>query len=243
MRYVFTDVSEVFLVKARARFTEYDFIDYMLLNIDADPRLQSLGSREFHIVVSTNCLHAPPFMTNTLRYCHQLLCPGGFLVANEAVRITAFSQITFGLTDGWWLFAEVEDPERIGQESPLLSWSQWESLLADSGFERAHCMRGDSFLRSQAVLVAQAAAAHSGEDATKIATALDSTAAAASGAHLLSGGLGGLGLLTARLLIESGATQLVLSSRSDRVVAGSEADWEWLAAEPTRAAAVRLWCL
>ena len=129
LRYVFTDVSEVFLVKARARFTEYDFIDYMLLNIDADPRLQSLGSREFHIVVSTNCLHATPFMTNTLRYCHQLLCPGGFLVANEAVRITAFSQITFGLTDGWWLFAEVEDPERIGQESPLLSWRQWEAIL------------------------------------------------------------------------------------------------------------------
>ena len=45
-----------------------------------------------------------------------------------------------------------------------------------------------------------------------------------SGAQLLSGGLGGLGLLTARLLVERGAAQLVLTSRSGRVQQGSEAD-------------------
>ena len=37
-----------------------------------------------------------------------------------------------------------------------------------------------------------------------------------------------MGLLTARFLIECGATELVLSSRSDRVQLGSESDWEWL---------------
>ena len=35
------------------------------------------------------------------------------------------------------------------------------------------------------------------------------------GAHFFSGGLGGLGLLTARLLVERGARHLVLSSRSN----------------------------
>ena len=54
-------------------------------------------------------------------------------------------------------------------------------------------------------------------------------AALDSGSHFFSGGLGGLGLLTARLLVEGGARQLVLSSRSDRVVEGSERDWEWIA--------------
>ena len=48
--------------------------------------------------------------------------------------------------------------------------------------------------------------------------------------HFVSGGLGGLGLLTARVLIAGGATELALSSRSGRVVAGSESDWEGLAA-------------
>ena len=35
-----------------------------------------------------------------------LLCAGGVLVVNEALATAAFPQITFGLTDGWWLFAE-----------------------------------------------------------------------------------------------------------------------------------------
>ena len=49
------------------------------------------------------------------------------------------------------------------------------------------------------------------------------------GMHFFSGGLGGLGLLTARLLVDGSARRLVLSSRSERVVAGSEGDWAWLA--------------
>ena len=55
--------------------------------------------------------------------------PGGTLIINEALATVPFVQITFGMTDGWWLFAASCDPERIGQDSPLLSWRQWEALL------------------------------------------------------------------------------------------------------------------
>ena len=50
-----------------------------------------------------------------------------------------------------------------------------------------------------------------------------------AGVNFVSGGLGGLGLLTGRLLVEGGAAQVVLSSRTDRVALGSEGDWTWLA--------------
>ena len=80
-------------------------------------------------------------------------------------------------------------------------------------------MQGESYLLDQAVIVAQ----------TKSRTVRVTRTALDDGAHFFSGGLGGLGLLTARLLVEGGARQLVLSSRSDRVVAGSEGDWEWIA--------------
>ena len=69
---------------------------------------------------------------------------------NEALATAAFAQITFGMTDGWWLFGESRDPERVGQDSPLLSWRQWQALLVDSGFHHAHCMQGETFLRGQA---------------------------------------------------------------------------------------------
>ena len=226
--YIFTDVSEVFLRTTRKRFTAYTFIQYSLLNIDADPRVQGFASHACDFVIATNVLHATPFMRNTLRHCRQLLRASGLLVVNELLNTHAFAQITFGMTDGWWLFSEVGDPERIGQGSPLLSWQQWASLLAGCGFQRSHCMRGDRFLSCQAVLVAQAAE----RPAAKARSTIRDEAT-----YMLSGGLGGLGLLTARLLIERGARKIVLSSRSDRVQGGSEEDWARLAGRVEASAA------
>ena len=140
------------------------------------------------------------------------------LVVNEAVQNTAFNQITFGLTDGWWLFAEAGDPERVGQDSPLLCWQQWASLLFDCGFSRSRCLQGGSFLRVQAVIVAQRDVRYQANTEQYVL---------AQGAHFFTGGLGGLGLLTARLLVEVGAMQLILTSRSDRVVAGCDDDFSW----------------
>jgi SAM-dependent methyltransferase len=193
-RYIFTDVSDVFLRKARVRFTDFPFLEYTLLNIDADPRLQGFAPHQCDIIIATNVLHATPFMRNTLHNCEQLLRSGGMLVVNEALATAAFLQITFGMTDGWWLFGESRDPERVGQDSPLLSWRQWQALLVDSGFHHAHCMQGETFLRGQAVIVAQVPTPGNDEP-----VALD------EGTHFFSGGLGGLGLLTARLLVEGGA--------------------------------------
>ena len=120
-RYVFTDVSEVFLRWARTHFSDFPFLECALLNVDADPRLQGFASRMSGVTIATNVLHATPFMRRTLLHCRLLLRPGGMLVINEALQASAFGQITFGLTDGWWLFAESRDPERVGQASPLLS--------------------------------------------------------------------------------------------------------------------------
>ncbi len=43
---------------------------------------------------------------------------GGLLIANELTSKTDFLTLTFGLTDGWWLF---EDAERRMPGAPLLS--------------------------------------------------------------------------------------------------------------------------
>ena len=216
-QYMFTDVSEVFLNQAQRRFAEYaGFMRFELLNIDADPRLQGFASGSFDLAIATNVLHATPFMHNTMSSCRALLCPGGCLLVNELLQTGSFAQTTFGLTDGWWLFAS--DPERTGQQSPLMTWEHWRRLLATSGFDGAHCMRGGAgALQAQAVIVAQVAQREHGVNREL-----------QQGSHLFSGGLGGLGLLTARVLVESGAKRLVLTSRSGRVQSGSEADWSWL---------------
>ena len=78
--YVFTDVSEVFLRQARVRFADFTFVDYQLLNIDADPRFQGFALHQCDMAVATNVLHATPFMRHTLRHCEQLLRAGGMIV-------------------------------------------------------------------------------------------------------------------------------------------------------------------
>mmetsp|Transcript_24221 Transcript_24221/g.76721 ORF Transcript_24221/g.76721 Transcript_24221/m.76721 type:complete len:1389 (-) Transcript_24221:1907-6073(-) len=217
-QYMFTDVSEVFLNQAQRRFAEYaGFMRFELLNIDADSRLQGFASGSFDLAIATNVLHATPFIRNTLRNCRRLLCEGGFLLLNELLRTSGFLQTTFGLTDGWWMFAS--DPERTNQPSPLLSWEHWRQILAASGFASSHCMRGDGLLlETQAIIVSQVGERSPGARREELDR----------GTHLFSGGLGGLGLLTARMLVGRGAKHLVLSSRSGRVQSGSEADWAWL---------------
>jgi NADPH:quinone reductase-like Zn-dependent oxidoreductase/3-oxoacyl-(acyl-carrier-protein) synthase len=114
-RYVFTDVSDFFLRGARRRFAEYPFIAYELLNIDSDVRIQGYASHANDMLLSANCLHATPFMRNTLRNCEQLLSAGGFLVVNELQYTTCFLQITFGMTDG----CELSNARTLGNNAPL----------------------------------------------------------------------------------------------------------------------------
>ena len=45
-------------------------------------------------------------------------CAGGLAIANELTTKTEFLTLTFGLTDGWWLF---EDADRRMPGAPLLS--------------------------------------------------------------------------------------------------------------------------
>ena len=61
--------------------------------------------------------------------------------------------------------------------------------------------------------------------------------AASCGSQLLTGGTGGLGLLTARWLARRGATHVVLASRSGALARGAAAEWALLGAS---GAAVRI---
>ena len=143
----------------------------------------------------------------------------GWLLANEAMRTTAFAQLVFGSTEGWWSFAAAADPARRRQDSPLLHVEQWGELLATSGFGWRHSMLGVE--TPQGLLVAQAAAPTAG--------GMRSPAHDPRGAsHFITGGLGGLGLLAARLLVQRGGQTVLLASRSGRVMRGSEADWDGL---------------
>ena len=81
--YVFTDVSNSFLITAAAKFSSYPFVRYQLLDLEREPGSQGFSANPFDIVIAANVLHATADLSRTLRHVKELLAPQGLLVLIE----------------------------------------------------------------------------------------------------------------------------------------------------------------
>ena len=81
--YWFTDVSELFLEKAKEKFRDYPFVQYRLLDIEQNPENQGYLLHSFDLVVAVNVLHATRNIEETLANVRSLLLPGGVLLMVE----------------------------------------------------------------------------------------------------------------------------------------------------------------
>jgi acyl transferase domain-containing protein/SAM-dependent methyltransferase len=131
-RYVFTDMSGLFLERARERFAAYGFIDYRLFNMELDPAAQGYPPSSFDVIVSANAVHATTDLRLTLRRLRELLAPGGLLVLVESTTHLDWFDMTTGLIGGWQHFAD-----DLRTDNPLLAPQKWLAALHDAGFEAA----------------------------------------------------------------------------------------------------------
>ncbi|MDQ5911034.1 MAG: polyketide synthase PksN, partial [Pseudomonadota bacterium] len=83
---------------------------------------------------AANVLHATQNLSETLRHSQSLLKTHGLLLLNEISRPQDFATLTFGLTPGWWRYADEEDRLPHG---PAAHPRQWLRLLHDAGFANA----------------------------------------------------------------------------------------------------------
>ncbi len=128
--YTFTDLSPLFLEKARAAFHDTNFMRYQILDIGKDPQAQGFAERSFDIVLAANVFHATGDLRQTVENARKLLAPGGLLVLLEGIRKESWVDLTFGLTEGWWQFKDAG----LRPDYPLLSRDSWLRLLAQAGF-------------------------------------------------------------------------------------------------------------
>jgi NAD(P)-dependent dehydrogenase (short-subunit alcohol dehydrogenase family)/SAM-dependent methyltransferase/acyl carrier protein len=126
VEYHFTDLSPLFLSKAQEKFATYPFMQYSLLDIEQTPAEEG----QFDIIIAANVLHATPDLGQTLGHVAQRLAPGGLLLLLEGSGRQRWVDLTFGLTEGWWKFTDID----VRQESPLVDSAQWQALLAAAGF-------------------------------------------------------------------------------------------------------------
>ena len=133
-RYAFTDVSPLFLTRARAEFRDYPFASFELLDIEKSPGTQGFGERAFDIIIAANVLHATRDLREALRNAVGLLARGGLLILLEATARQRWVDLTFGLTEGWWRF----DDTTLRPDYPLLSAERWKTLFEETGLEFVH---------------------------------------------------------------------------------------------------------
>ena len=105
LAYTFTDVAPTFLDAAATRFGD-SLARCAPLDIERPPEAQGFARGSFDIVLAANVLHATRDLGESLRHAARLLAPHGMLVLLEVVRRSNWSDLVFGLTPGWWRFAD-----------------------------------------------------------------------------------------------------------------------------------------
>ena len=128
--YTFTDVSPLFLERAAEQFAAYPFLRTALLDIEKQPLTQGFQSGQFDVVIAANVLHATRDLAETMRHVNSLLKRDGLLFLLEGVTPQRWGDLTFGLTEGWWRFADFA----LREGYPLISTAAWNRLLKDLGF-------------------------------------------------------------------------------------------------------------
>ncbi|KAI9374460.1 Choline/Carnitine o-acyltransferase-domain-containing protein [Aspergillus egyptiacus] len=128
--YDFTDISSGFFEKAGQRFTAHkDRMQFRRLNIEQDPMQQGFEEGTYDLVIAANVLHATSSMEQTVTNTRRLLKPGGRLLLLELTQPTAYHGLVFGTLPGWWQGVDDGRPD-----SPLLTTSQWNTILTRASF-------------------------------------------------------------------------------------------------------------
>jgi SAM-dependent methyltransferase/acyl carrier protein/NADP-dependent 3-hydroxy acid dehydrogenase YdfG len=148
--YFFTDLSPLFMAKAEQRFGAYPFVRYQLLDIERDPLEQGFALHQFDIIVAANALHATRDLRRTLHHVQELLAPGGLMVLLENTRPQRWVDLTFGLTEGWWKFTDMD----LRPSYPLLSRRRWLDVVQELGFTECAAIPAEDSI-GDAVIVAR----------------------------------------------------------------------------------------
>ena len=205
--YVFTDITPLFTEQAKVQFGDVPFLSARTLDVERDPVAQGFAPHSFDVILAANVLHGTASLARTLANVQHLLAPGGALVLIEITRPPIWTDLIFGLTDGWWRFADRD----VRPSHPCLPSSEWQRVLAREGFEGIAAMadtehEGES---AQTVFIARAKRADASDSAVAIAAA-----GAARGSWLIFADRGGSAALLADRLSAAGVRTTVIEQGS-----------------------------
>ena len=148
--YVFTDVSPLFLAQAKEKFKDAPHLQFRLLDLESPPAAQGFASHQFDLVIASNVVHATSDLRRSVANIRKLLAPAGLLVLLEGTGPRRLLDLIFGLTDGWWKFADTD----LRPDYPLLAQERWSRLLDEEHFFETVALPGYDATLDQAVILA-----------------------------------------------------------------------------------------
>ncbi len=128
-RYVFTDVSDVFLDRGRERFGNRPGMNFRKFDMEAPFDTQGFGAGSFDLILAANVVHAGTNLPDILSRLRTLLRPGGLLMLVESTVHMDWFDITTGLIEGWQQF-----DDGLRDDNPLLDSDTWLRTLREAGF-------------------------------------------------------------------------------------------------------------
>ncbi|MEM9007267.1 MAG: amino acid adenylation domain-containing protein [Cyanobacteria bacterium P01_F01_bin.86] len=128
--YVFTDISNFFLQRAKTDFADYVFVSYDLLDLENNPQNQGYKAHTFDVVIAASVLHDTRDLEKTLQHVRSLLAPNGLLLIIEETKFHRSFDLHMGLQQGFDVFED----EKIRTDHSLLSREKWQKLLTANGF-------------------------------------------------------------------------------------------------------------
>ncbi|KAF6806725.1 Iterative polyketide synthase CazM 3 [Colletotrichum sojae] len=135
--YHFTDISASLVQKAKTSFAAISEMSFGVLDIEQDPPDDFLEA--FHVVVSTNCIHATRDIQHSLSNVRKVVREDGAvaLIEMTPVRPLYVFDIIVGLLEGWWLFED-------SRSHALADVGRWEQAMTGAGFGEVLWSSGDS---------------------------------------------------------------------------------------------------
>ncbi|KAL9604332.1 MAG: hypothetical protein Q9179_001888, partial [Wetmoreana sp. 5 TL-2023] len=133
--YFFTDISQSLVSQAKRTFSGVPQMRFLSFdcNRPAPPELLE----RFHIVISTNCIHATSNITTSTAKILPTLRKDGVLCLVEFTRNLYWFDLVFGLLEGWWSFSD-------GRQHALAEEWFRDSSLPAAGFKHVSWTDGNT---------------------------------------------------------------------------------------------------
>ncbi|KAH7413722.1 hypothetical protein DE146DRAFT_4067 [Phaeosphaeria sp. MPI-PUGE-AT-0046c] len=133
--YTFSDISPVLVSKAKSKFAKYPWMSFVTLDLETEMRHD--WRSQFHIIISTNCVHATRNRSTSCCRLKDALAEQGIMILSEVTHVIDWYDLAFGLLDGWWLAGD-------GTEYPIQPAPVWMDALSESCFASFGYSKGET---------------------------------------------------------------------------------------------------